>query len=167
MDTQTVFAPGGLPCAALHRSTAPPFLSMSWNTPAGLGASGPSAITCGSVPLWCSSCTTNHWAPTVQLPPRGTSIPTRCDSGDDAGPTATIHSTIPLAGAPSPAFPPRDAAVVKAIACEMVYETKRPLSRQSLADVTDRAGTALAQPISRSTVWRILDADAITPWQDK
>ena len=57
--------------------------------------------------------------------------------------------------------------MVKAIACEMVYETKRPLSRQSLADVTARAGTALAQPISRSTVWRILDADAIKPWQYK
>jgi len=55
--------------------------------------------------------------------------------------------------------------VVKAIACEMVYETKLPLSRQSLADVTARAGAALVQPISRSTVWRILDADAIKPWQ--
>jgi hypothetical protein len=41
------------------------------------------------------------------------------------------------------------------------------LSRQSLADVTDRAGTALAKPISRSTVWRILDADAIKPWRYK
>ena len=57
--------------------------------------------------------------------------------------------------------------MVKAIACEMVYETKRPLSRQSLADVTDRAGAAVAKPISRSTVWRILDADAIKPWQYK
>ena len=57
--------------------------------------------------------------------------------------------------------------MVKAIACEMVYETKLPLSRQSLADVTDRAGTAVAKPISRSTVWRILDADAIKPWRYK
>jgi hypothetical protein len=57
--------------------------------------------------------------------------------------------------------------VVKAIACEVVYETKAPLSRQSLADVTDRACTTLATPMSRSTVWRILDADAIKPWRYK
>ena len=31
--------------------------------------------------------------------------------------------------------------------------------------MTARARTALGKPISRSTVWRILDADAIKPWQ--
>lgn len=46
-------------------------------------------------------------------------------------------------------------------------ETKQPLSRQSLADVTARARSALGQPISRSTVWRILDTDAIKPWRYK
>jgi hypothetical protein len=46
-----------------------------------------------------------------------------------------------------------------------VFQTERPLSRQSLADLTTRARTALGKPISRSTVWRILDADAIKPWQ--
>jgi DDE superfamily endonuclease len=40
-----------------------------------------------------------------------------------------------------------------------------PLSRQSLADLTARAGQALGKPMSRSTVWRILDACAIKPWQ--
>jgi hypothetical protein len=57
--------------------------------------------------------------------------------------------------------------VVKAIACELVAQTKRPLSRQSLADVTARAEKALGQPIGRTTVWRILDGDAIKPWQYK
>jgi hypothetical protein len=57
--------------------------------------------------------------------------------------------------------------VVKAAACELVAQTKQPLSRQSLADVTDRARQALHKPISRSTVWRILDSDAIKPWQYK
>ena len=46
-------------------------------------------------------------------------------------------------------------------------DTKQPLSRPSLADVTDRARQALHKPISRSTVWRILDSDAIKPWQYK
>jgi hypothetical protein len=56
---------------------------------------------------------------------------------------------------------------VKAVACELIAETKQPLSRQSLADVTVRARTALGKPISRSTVWRILATDAIKPWRYK
>src|SRR3954471_5903078 len=43
-------------------------------------------------------------------------------------------------------FPPLDHAVVKALACELVAQTKQPLSRQSLADVTDRASKALGKP---------------------
>jgi transposase len=63
------------------------------------------------------------------------------------------------------AFSPLDQALVKAVACELIAETKQPLSRQSLADVTAQARQALGKPISRSTVWRILDTDAIKPWQ--
>jgi hypothetical protein len=68
-------------------------------------------------------------------------------------------------GAANAAFPPLDEALVKSIACEAVAQTKQPLSRQSLADLTDRARAALHRPISRSTVWRILHADALKPWQ--
>src|SRR5712691_4564502 len=53
----------------------------------------------------------------------------------------------------------------KPVACELVAETRQPLSRQSLADVTARTRNALGKPISRSTVWRILDTDAIKPWR--
>ena len=56
---------------------------------------------------------------------------------------------------------------MQAVACELVAETKQPLSRQSLADVTARTRNALGKPISRSTVWRILDTDAIKPWRYK
>jgi DDE superfamily endonuclease len=55
--------------------------------------------------------------------------------------------------------------VVKAIACEVVSETARPLSRQSLADLTARACRVLGKSISRSTVWRILHTDALKPWR--
>jgi hypothetical protein len=58
-----------------------------------------------------------------------------------------------------------DEAVVKALACEVVAQTEQPLSRQSLADLTARAQTALHKPISRSTVWRVLHAAALKPWQ--
>jgi DDE superfamily endonuclease len=54
---------------------------------------------------------------------------------------------------------------VVALACEQVAQTKTPLSRQSLADLAQRARGELGKPISRSTVQRILDADAIKPWQ--
>lgn len=64
-------------------------------------------------------------------------------------------------------FPPLEQALVKAVACERVAETHQPLSRQSLADLTARVEQALGKPISRSTVWRILDTDAIKPWRYK
>jgi hypothetical protein len=62
-------------------------------------------------------------------------------------------------------FPPLDEALVKSIACEVVFHNQLPLSRQSLTDLTARARNALGKPISRSTVWRILHTDAIKPWQ--
>ena len=53
------------------------------------------------------------------------------------------------------------------VACELVAETTQPLRRQSRADVTARVRTVLGTPISRSTVWRSLATDAITPWRYK
>jgi hypothetical protein len=70
-------------------------------------------------------------------------------------------------GGVTPVFPPLDHALVKAVACELVAETQQPLSRQSLADITARARTALGNSISRSTVWRMLATDAIKPWRYK
>jgi hypothetical protein len=46
-----------------------------------------------------------------------------------------------------------------------VAQTQLPLSRLSLTDLATRATNALRKPISPSTVWRILDADAIKPWR--
>jgi DDE superfamily endonuclease len=74
---------------------------------------------------------------------------------------------MPTGAAARPIFPPLDHALVKAAACELVAQTKQPLSRQSVADVAARACQALGKPISRSTVWRILDSDALKPWQYK
>jgi hypothetical protein len=64
-----------------------------------------------------------------------------------------------------PVFSPLDRAVVASIACDVVARTGNPLSRQSTTDLTNRAREELNKPISRSTVWRILDEDAIKPWQ--
>jgi DDE superfamily endonuclease len=47
----------------------------------------------------------------------------------------------------------------------VVARTGNPLSRQSTTDLAKRAREELGKPISRTTVWRILDEDAIKPWQ--
>jgi hypothetical protein len=52
------------------------------------------------------------------------------------------------------------------MACEVVAETKEPLSRQSLADLVRRARTAVNKEISRSTVWRMLhEAATVSAWR--
>jgi hypothetical protein len=87
--------------------------------------------------------------------------------GGSDGSGGTSPWTMSRDGGVNLVFPPLDHALVKAVACELVAETKQPLSRQSLADVTTRAQHTLAKPISRSTVWRILATDAIKPWRYK
>ena len=62
-------------------------------------------------------------------------------------------------------FPPLDRAIVASIACDVVARTGNPLSRQSTTDLAERARGELNKPISRTTVWWILDEDAIKPWQ--
>jgi len=68
-------------------------------------------------------------------------------------------------GAVSRSFPPLDKAIVVSIACDVVARTGNPLSRQSTTDLAKRAREELDKPISRTTVWEILAADAIKPWQ--
>jgi hypothetical protein len=77
----------------------------------------------------------------------------------------TFRWTTVLAEAARPLFPPLDRALIQALACEVVAETEQPLSRQSLADLTNRARRTLDKRISRSTVWRVLHEAAIKPWQ--
>lgn len=67
--------------------------------------------------------------------------------------------------AASRSFPPLDRAIIASIACDVVARTGNPLSRQSTSDLAKRAQEELNKPISRTTVWEILDANAIKPWQ--
>ncbi len=89
----------------------------------------------------------------------------RYNVGEVAGPPAISPSKIMRAAAERPLFPPLDQALIQAMACEVVAETKEPLSRQSVADLVRRARVALGKKISRSTVWRTLHHAAIKPWQ--
>ncbi|MFL5327629.1 MAG: IS630 family transposase [Gemmataceae bacterium] len=54
---------------------------------------------------------------------------------------------------------------MQALACELIYKTEQPLSRQSVSDLTLRARVALQKPISGSTVWRILHDADLKPWR--
>jgi DDE superfamily endonuclease len=111
-------------------------------------------------------CSTNRpTRRTSRLEPRWICTPIPFASGDTVGPAATFPWLSKKAAGVSPLFPPRDQAIVKAVACEAVCQTKLPLSRLSTSDLSARVSTALGRPISPSTVWRILDADAIKPWR--
>ncbi len=114
---------------------------------------------------WPSSCTNPPRRRTSQPEPRWRCTPIRSASGDTAGLAVISPWLTEGAEGASPFFPPRDQAIVKAIACEAVHETELPLSRLSTSDLAARAAEALGRPISPSTVWRILDADAIKPWR--
>jgi hypothetical protein len=89
----------------------------------------------------------------------------RCNVGGVAGPLAISRSKITGGAVASPLFPPLDQALIHAMACETIAETKEPLSRQSLADLVRRSRDTLGEKISRSTVWRMLHEAAIKPWQ--
>jgi hypothetical protein len=94
-----------------------------------------------------------------------TCTPTPFVGGASAGVTGSSRSPTNPAGGASPGFPPLDKAVVVGLACERVAQTGDPLSRLSLRDLSQRASAELGKPISRTTVQRVLDADAIKPWQ--
>ena len=115
--------------------------------------------------IWLFSFTNPRDYPTLQQGCSWICIPTLSASGGTAGLVAISRWLSTKGAGASPFFPLRDQAVVKAIACEAVCQTKLPLSWLSTTDPAARAASALGQPISPSTVRRILDADAIKRWR--
>ena len=65
-----------------------------------------------------------------------------------------------------PVFPPHVVMEVKALACELPFESGIPLSRFSNNDIAaEVVRRGIVAQISGSTVWRWLSEDAIRPWQ--
>ncbi len=156
---------GRFPCPVPLRSIAPNSPTISWPRRKIWSAGGRSPTNSDNGPSWSACCTNNLSWPTAKPPGGRNCIPTpSADGGSDGRPETSPCGT-DRAGAAGPLFPPLDRALVQAIACETVFETRRPLSRQSLGDLTRRACDALQGPVSRSTVWRILDASALKPWR--
>jgi DDE superfamily endonuclease len=154
-------------CLGPHRRFAPSFLRTFYEK---LGSRSdvrrlrisPSSDT--SLP-YCS--TGSHAYPMMKRPNVWACRGVKSGVGASGGPPGTLPWQTPQDGGASQFFPPLDHALVKAVACERVAETQQPLSRQSLAATTARACKVLGKPISRSTVWRILDTDALKPWRYK
>jgi hypothetical protein len=95
-------------------------------------------------------------------------FPTRpCGRGVNAGAREISLSTTNRDRDDRSPFPPSVHAEVKALACQQVHDTGLPLSRQSTSDLSRRLAERLERAISRSTVWRILDRDAIRPWRHR
>lgn len=155
----------GIACPGCSRSFVQSFLPSSSRRHTIWSAGGRSSVASGSGRLWFCYCTRTLISQ-ILLP----QVPWDCRtngsaSGVAAGTVATSHSRIGPAQDGRLAFPPSEQSQVKAVACEIVAETNIPLSRQSTADVTRRVSLVLERPISRSTVWRILDGAAIKPWR--
>jgi hypothetical protein len=68
--------------------------------------------------------------------------------------------------AASRGFPPLQAATVVALACELPAQRDQPLSRYSTGDLARLiCAHPAAPPLSRSTIWRILDRHVLKPWR--
>ena len=167
MTTNQLSTHGCASCQVPHRPTARVFPWRSWSTPARWSVSVPLSFSCASERCSSYCCMNSPCSPTSKQDAGLSCIQTRCDTGGAAGPRGTSPWRMSRGGDVKLLFPPLEYAVVKALACELVSQTHQPLSRQSLADLTGRAHQALGKPISRSTIGRILAADAIKPWRYK
>jgi hypothetical protein len=164
-DSRTPIANGVAPCRAPHLSTAPRSLTSSLKS-VGASFAGERSRTPSARGLGWSFYSMNHQACRTSRPELWWNCtPVPSTAGAIAGHVATSPWLIKRAVGASPPFPPRDRAIIKAIACEAVSQTKLPLSRLSTTDLADRASSDLGRSISPSTVWRILDRDAIKPWR--
>lgn len=67
-----------------------------------------------------------------------------------------------------PVFPPDVVVQVKALACELPFESGVPLSRWSTGEIARAAiQRGIVADVSGSTIWRWLGEDAIRPWQHR
>ncbi len=94
------------------------------------------------------------------------SMRTGCALGGRAGRRRVAGWRTGAGKGASPLFPPRAVATVEALACALPTQREEALSRYSTADLTRLiAAHPEAPPMSASTIWRLLDQDALKPWR--
>jgi DDE superfamily endonuclease len=164
-ESRSSLASGVAPCLGRYLSIVPRFLTTSLrNVDASFAGEWSRTISVRGLG-WFSCSTIHRTYQTSQPGLWWNCTPIPSNAGVAVGHAATSPWPIKRAADASPLFPPRDRAIVKAIACEAVCQTKLPLSRLSTSDLAHRTSIALGRSISPSTVWRILDTDAIKPWR--
>ena len=83
-----------------------------------------------------------------------------------SGATACLALRSCLEAGAQPAFPPRVAVAVKALACELPAERGVPLARWSIPELRrEVVAQGLVAQISGTTLWRWLSQDALQPWR--
>jgi DDE superfamily endonuclease len=163
--TEGLVAFGAVSWQGLSRSIVRLSPMSSSPRPGASSALAPRRRTCNNGRAWSCFCTSPLRSPTPKPLLESIFTPILSAFGGNAGPRAGSPSRTIPGEAASRSFPPLDRAIVASIACDVVARTGNPLSRQSTSDLARRAQEELNKPISRSTVWRILDEDAIKPWQ--
>ena len=156
---------GAIGCLAPYRAIALSFLRTFWLRPSAWYTPTPPPLTSANALVWFCFCMMPPGFPTWKPLLGSIFIPTPSGFGGNGGPVVSLPSRTSRDVAASPSFPPLDRAIIASIACDVVARTGNPLSRQSTTDLAKRAQDELNKPIHRSTVWRILDEDAIKPWQ--
>jgi DDE superfamily endonuclease len=165
MEAPDPKATGCHQCPAPYLAIVRTFLPSSWPKLKCSCADAPLLFTFGSGRPWSVSSTVNRKRRMPRRLSKFKCLPSRFVAGDAAGRRVTSRWRINQDAGESSIFPPLDRAIVQALACELLYKTEQPLSRQSVADLTLRARAALQKPISSSTVWRILHDADLKPWR--
>ena len=119
-----------------------------------------------SAQSWRNSWRKNPLCPVRKQPIVWEFTSNSCASGGVGGARkALVYKTSHDRGVPR-FFPPRIHVIVKGLACELPAKLKEPLSRLFIPDIQRIIiGEKHVKAISKSTIWRILDADALKPWR--
>src|SRR3984893_6547447 len=114
---------------------------------------------CTQPPASITMTSPRGWIPRDRSSVNGASASSRNASKD--------WRTDPAPG-PQRSFPPSLVVAVKALACELPYQSEVPLSRWSLPEIRREViGRGLAASIGETTLWRWLTEDAIRPWSHR
>lgn len=91
---------------------------------------------------------------------------TPCETGDGVGSSKVSPCKTSRGRGVPRFFPPHQIASVKAVACELPAQHRQPLSRLYVPDIQRIViAEKHIESISRATIWRILDRDALKPWR--
>src|SRR3984893_11574192 len=114
---------------------------------------------CTQPPASITMTSPRGWIPRDRSSVNGASASSRNASKD--------WRTDPAPG-PQRSFPPSLVVAVKALACELPYQSEGPLSRWSLPEIRREViGRGLVASIGETTLWRWLTEDAIRPWSHR